>query len=493
MKHFSLLLTLLSLVFLQGFSQKDVDIKHFSEQFNFYSPQILSPQTKNYRANYPKSSTIYVLDTLAVDVNYDMGVSTPFEPYIFVKLTFDNDYYLIDELQRIYNRDSARFYDYMENIYTRDINHNVIQKVSKFANSNGDLVYSSRYNYSYDANNNLIESIYQVYNSSSQTWKNSTLDSFFYNNQNLKTLYKHYVYDSNTGDWVPSTKREYEYDAFNNKIKQQKWYYDNNNWVNSNLDSFYYQNGYLMSEVHYYWDDANSAWEFSFKRDYQYDANGNLIQKTNYNSANEITYRIKFYYNSDNLLNYDTSFITNNLVYYYSDIYSYDNLNNLTTQLKHRYDTSSGQWNNNTMTEYSYDTQRNFSDAVLPENYWNFSGINVTSLPLQFLLKVWNPDSTNWINIYRFRYIYETVVTSVGNISNSQQITLYPNPASNVVNINLPDEQQAFVTIYDAKGRVVHTTQLVTGQVSVKSLPTGTYFLVVRGKNKVYVGKFLKK
>lgn len=493
MKRILLFLTFTFFV-LQGFSQKVIaDLTDFSGDFAFLSSNYPT-QTKKSVVHIPKSSTVYLLDTFKFDFNYDAGVSTPFEPYSITKLTYDNDYYLIDEFQQIYNRDSARFYDNSEKIYTYDANHNKIQIVVKGVNSDGDLVYNSRYNMMYDANDNLVEKIYQVFNAAIQNWDNSFLDSFYYNNQNLKRLLVHYNYDFSSNQWQPSYKQEYEYDAFNNNIKKHSWFYNNGNWVNAALDSFYYQNGYLMLEVHYVWDDASSSWNYPTKKEYVYDINGNLIQKTIYNSNNDITIRIKYFYNSDNLIVHDTSLLGNNLIYYYSTHYNYDNFKNLTSLLKQRYDTSAAQWNNNLEVEYGYDTQKNYSDAIMPENYSQFfNSINVVSLPEQFLLKAWNSDSTDWINYYRFRYTYKTIVTSVGNISNSQQITLYPNPASNVININLPEEQSAFVSVYDANGRVVRTTKLVTGQVSVKSLPTGTYFVVVHGKNQIYVGKFLKK
>ena len=493
MKYILLFLTV-SFMFLQGFSQKEIfNLQDYTGDLAIQSSNSLS-KTKKTVSNFPKSSTVYVLDTFYFDYNYQMQPNSPFEPYSRVLFTYDNDFYLIDELQQQYNNDSSRYYDNSEAIYSRDANHNIIQEVTKIANSNGDLVPNSRTNYTYDANNNLIVSNYQSYDQSSQNWINSSLDSLFYNSQNLDTLFIHYNWNSSSSNWQPSYKRQYKYDAFNNKVLDVYWSYYSSSWYKNTLDSFYYQNGYLMRKVRYSWDNNNSNWVLLSRVDYDYDLNGNLTERTNYDNNLNIIFKQKFYYNTNNLIVKDTSFIRNNLQYYSNEQFGYDNLNNLINVTKQRYDTTAGQWIDNIALDYGYYSNGDANNAIIPEDFLTFfNGVNFVSLPQYAILRFWNTDSSAWINYFKFRYIFKTIVTSVGNVANSQQITLYPNPATNVININLPEEQKAMVMIYDENGRVVRSSKLVTGQISVKSLPTGTYFVVVQGKNKIYVGKFLKK
>ncbi len=488
MRRTVLLLTLIFFIF-QGFAQKDVSLKHSLSHF----AKINSLSHKQGLVPV-KGQTFYRLDTFGRNVNYAGYIGAPLQPLNRVIYTYDNYNYVIDALTKHYDLNSQSFVDFQEDIYTRDANHNIVEHVEK--SGYGSLDYDYRDLYVYDANNNLIVKTHQLYNSDNNNWQNNELDSFYYNNRNLNTLMIEYYWNGSSNSWEKSWKEEYTYDSFNNKIVERTYSWYNSAWTNNSLDSFYYQNGFLMREVDYFWSNGN--WQFVGQYDYTYDSNGNMISEVDYDNNHDTIYMERDYYNEQNLLVKDTTWDiddnTGNFGYSENNVYLYDNNNNLDKVIEQNWDSNNNQWVNAMYAIVNFNLNENFESAIFPEEIQQmFGDAPFINLPTDILIKRWRADSSVWNDMYQYIFRYKTIVTSLGNVSNSQQITLYPNPASNVININLPDEQKALVMIYDENGRVVRSSKLVTGQVSVKSLPTGTYFVVVQGKNKIYVGKFLKK
>ncbi len=489
MRRTLLLLALMFFLF-HGFAQKGVEIKHLSGHL-----AKIASLTHKQTVAPAKGNTFYRLDTFDLNINFYGYIDADLMPYLKTIYSYDNDNYLIDALTKQYDLNSHNFVDIQEEIYTRDANHNIVQYVSK--SGYGNLNFDYRYLFVYDANNNKIVQTYQVYDDDAGDWINSSLDSFYYNNRNLKTMYVEYNYDTSAHSWEPNWKVEYTYDAFDNNTLQKGYYYNGSSWTQLTLDSFYYQNGYLMRHVRYNWNFASSSWRFVMQEDYTYDVNGNLLTEVDI-VGNDTTYIAHNYYNDQNLLVKDTiwerDYYTGYFGYDRNTVYQYDSDNSLTQTVSQTWDTTLNQWINDELAIVNYNTNANFSDAIYPEDLQNmFEGMSIIHLPTDVLFKQWRRDSSVWMDVVDLIFKYKTIITSAGNVSNPQQITLYPNPASNIIHINLPDEQKALVMIYDENGRVIRSTKLVAGQISVKSLPTGTYFVVVRDKNKIYVGKFLKK
>ena len=77
-------------------------------------------------------------------------------------------------------------------------------------------------------------------------------------------------------------------------------------------------------------------------------------------------------------------------------------------------------------------------------------------------------------------------------------ISVYPSPATDVLNIDLPESEntKATVTVYDVLGSVVLTNTIATdesNQLSVRNFKAGLYFIVVQNDERTYKTKFLKQ
>ena len=90
---------------------------------------------------------------------------------------------------------------------------------------------------------------------------------------------------------------------------------------------------------------------------------------------------------------------------------------------------------------------------------------------------------------------FETLATE--EITNStSDLSLYPNPTANMVNINLANNNEiANVTITNILGKVVKTTTMngETTQLSVKDLIDGVYFVSIETTNKVITKSLVKR
>lgn len=97
-------------------------------------------------------------------------------------------------------------------------------------------------------------------------------------------------------------------------------------------------------------------------------------------------------------------------------------------------------------------------------------------------------------SINQLLYVVEGATLATENFSTSQ-FSLYPNPASDIINIK-PAAGITFesVKIFDLQGRIISEPKLINETMSVQELSIGTYILLltdVEGKN--YSRKFVKK
>lgn len=83
------------------------------------------------------------------------------------------------------------------------------------------------------------------------------------------------------------------------------------------------------------------------------------------------------------------------------------------------------------------------------------------------------------------------------NTFNNGVFSVYPNPAKNVVNIQLKDNLSVTLksaAVYDLTGKVVLTTTDLTQPINVETLATGTYILSISDtNNRNYGQKFIKE
>jgi hypothetical protein len=91
------------------------------------------------------------------------------------------------------------------------------------------------------------------------------------------------------------------------------------------------------------------------------------------------------------------------------------------------------------------------------------------------------------------------IITNVEeNILNPVRVTIFPNPASEIINIEFdsPTERELKLFLLDAQGKLVKTEQIESGitnkQINMQDLPSGIYYLRVINGKLVNVYKVVK-
>ena len=114
---------------------------------------------------------------------------------------------------------------------------------------------------------------------------------------------------------------------------------------------------------------------------------------------------------------------------------------------------------------------------------------------------------------YTFKYVTPTGITTtnyngpafcnVPNLSVSEiilkekNITIYPNPASDIIKINLGnyylEDDIKQISIFDVTGSLVLSLQKINSNIDIKKLEKGTYFVKIQFSNSVVTKKLLVK
>ena len=85
---------------------------------------------------------------------------------------------------------------------------------------------------------------------------------------------------------------------------------------------------------------------------------------------------------------------------------------------------------------------------------------------------------------------YEENAENVTELFNSEAISVYPNPSSDIVNI-VTNEKISSVNIYNTEGKIVKTSS--KNQIQVSDLPASIYFIEVKTKHNLYRKKIMVK
>ena len=73
--------------------------------------------------------------------------------------------------------------------------------------------------------------------------------------------------------------------------------------------------------------------------------------------------------------------------------------------------------------------------------------------------------------------------TGIGEINNEANISVYPNPFINEINVKVDESSPVNIVLCDALGRIIKTTTGVNILIDTKVLPNGVYFLNITSKD----------
>lgn len=352
------------------------------------------------------------------------------------------------EYSYFYNDTVDEYYVYEWNTQTNNWNSNATYYIDKEQDGRVIIEYErywdNEYQYfyqgnkrifSYDANDLIIS--YEDQDWYDNAWTQYLKTSFLYDENNNDTLELQQMYLGES-QWRDNWKTHKIYDDQNKLIEELQEGYDSyyDEWFLYSKTTFsYYPDGKLQRQFTEGYDVDNEEWYDLSKSDY--------------------------YYNDDELL-------------WYIEEYDLETLDN---SLKYEY-TYNENLDETSFFLYSYNAKSwTLFYRVFDEYDENF---NQTSFYSQLL------DGT-WQNFLKEEYLWNYYQTNVNKLDNNN-VKIYPNPSSDIINIQVDNFQNA--TIFSLDGKKIITFN--TKNVNIKNLNKGVYILKINASDKTSFTKILK-
>lgn len=371
-------------------------------------------------------------------------------------------------------------------------------------------------------------------NPDSQTWYNSggqplERREFSYDQAGRILLNTQYTWDNNGLVWTPAERTESSY-TIAGKIEE----IINSSW-DMNLLQFKpirktnYLYDILDREIQrdvYDWDDSAGSWEIKFSYATSYNASGQILTET-VSSSNfltnimELNYRYDYYYNTtfpsfiDSALGYTydqtnsawiySTFVEYNMTNsltgdYISILYGYDAINGLIPQYKFEvlFDTAGNiidqstymywngfpNWKPIGRVSGSFDNNVPVTDLYIPPDY---------SVAHKYILRtIYARGSTTFIPLYDFIYYWSPLSTGLAE-SEMSNITVFPNPASELLNIQTGADGEFRFSIHDISGSLVHEQVIENNTaIDIRHLRAGVYHWQLTEARLAQTGKLIK-
>ncbi|MBS1683990.1 MAG: T9SS type A sorting domain-containing protein [Bacteroidetes bacterium] len=109
---------------------------------------------------------------------------------------------------------------------------------------------------------------------------------------------------------------------------------------------------------------------------------------------------------------------------------------------------------------------------------------------------VWEDDNSGTVKYRLGTFTPDTVAVSPNSITTISEkgFAIYPNPATDVLNISTPSNDIVSISIFNALGEKMYNAEsLINKQVSIGSLSKGIYSILLTTHEKTYVSKFSKQ
>jgi hypothetical protein len=95
----------------------------------------------------------------------------------------------------------------------------------------------------------------------------------------------------------------------------------------------------------------------------------------------------------------------------------------------------------------------------------------------------------NNTTVLTFKITVQSIApTGINDFSALNDMQVYPNPAADYINVVIPDNDVKTITMVDVTGRIVKEEVIssLQLQISTTDLPSGIYFIIAKGDDKVF-------
>jgi len=342
-------------------------------------------------------------------------------------------------------------------------------------------------------------------------------------------------WDSKTESWVYFDRIISSYE---NKILKSELIqiFENNAWVNYNLRQFFHNNGSVVEELEFYWDDNRDKWLDNYRKLFSYDQEGKLLKvlhqnifRENYiNSSQELYHysadgllmekivqtfeetwsnflRYQYYYNSKELI------LEENLTYWKGDDWGEKSF-----AIHHQYD------HNDLLSEKIKVKFNGTKEINLNREQFVYNGSVMLD---EQIVSQWNPKAKRWVAKNRAVYVSDlngyvcsmmnqaknrkewvnylfteftgnNVPLSGMDIADGMTFSIYPVNFGKLARVEFvnPHREEFNVRIINESGVVMASAFTAKDEVllDARRLIKGIYFIELQGSN-LFSGKFSVK
>lgn len=382
----------------------------------------------------------------------------------------------LDSLSRYeWDKNAQQWFETSRNTKNFDSQGNMSEEIFYERSLNSSQWVITKYEYTYDANNNMTECLSLYWSKTTNQWDKRVKRSYTYNANGRMTEELYSPLDKNTNQWVEGWKYNYSFDDLGNKTEV----------LRSN------------------WNDSSSRWDNMFKFAYAYDANGNATQKlnsdwdTNTNQwveSGKCTYTYDALGNKTQMLVYERKDTTEQLSENQKYVLTYDANGKMAQVLISSFDSKTTQWNEIQKVEYTLDNTYSMNDLIVPYYFSGQVDIDLNS-KLVGILNYYKDEAGAWGQSHKTTYYYsEQNVTNVDDVEIGT-IELYPNPVSESLNLRFTSTRNtATFELFDMQGRRLISKEISNNeQLSLGDLKNGVYLYNLSIDGNKQSGKLVKK
>ena len=367
----------------------------------------------------------------------------------------------------------------------------------------------------FSAGGNLLSYVLRLPQDNSDVLINYSKVEYTYNNNNEITDKVEYTWNENLYEWSPSSKWEWEFNNSGQIEKKELYSYDllKEIWISVEENIFFYDHrGYDSIQIQAYWDEEREIWNSFTRYEHYYDSVGNEISLSVFKKDTTESWMgfnkvIKEYDEQVNIVVYEEFHWNNtdlNWEHYKKIVSDFNSNKQPVSEISYSWDNNQSAWIYSTKIEWEYDL--NFQTTLQINFRWesdDYNWISLSKITYSYdasenirVKDIYSGSAINgWVLRNHIEYFYSEFVTNINtNITESQSIKLYPNPAIEIFNIETQNPEISFGKLYNLNGELVKylTIQQGINTYNISELKSGVYFIQIPQKEGMVVKKLVK-
>lgn len=232
----------------------------------------------------------------------------------------------------------------------------------------------------------------------------------------------------------------------------------------------YWPNGMRRSKYLYFWNAYNQVWRKEEMKWAEYDSLGRIIKKRDYNIGAQFQWEYDYCPSGDYSILLSSSAVGQTFIPNYIFNFFANESGQITCEDKYFFSRGNSTWIPQTRTERTY---------------------HMDGSPDQVHIRFWNSDINDWV-LDRKSYYYYSASSGVFDRTINDEIFLFPNPTSGIINItglSVP----ANIKIYDLQGQLLKSFLQVQNTIDISNLHPGIYIMNIISGDKRLVKKVIRE